>query len=301
MGVRALIGAAIATQAILLAATPAPATDLKTLLALPPGTDWVAVDPTSTNLVGEFNAHDYAAFLKAVGTSPGSTETAMNLYGFTRGYGLEWEQRGTTDLLVERVFEFRDSAGANAWYSDLKRGSEAMKEYLSSIDTSTIPHSFGAVLHSPDNSSQYRVEFAKGNLTFVVHMDSSANDLASAAVAQAASMYETAPAQSQVPPGAGQAVNDIVRNIEIAAGALIVVVALIVAVTVLLATRRRRPVAAIAGGVTMSPDGAYWWDGAQWRNASVEVPPMAMRSPDGSFWWDGRAWRSIPGPRSPGC
>src|SRR5260370_29159150 len=270
-----VIGAAIAPHAIRLAATPAPATDLKTLLALPPGTDWFAVDPSSTNLVGEFNAHDYAAFLKAVGTSPGSTETAMNLYGFTRGYGLEWEQRGTTDLLIERVFEFLDAARASPWYSDLKRGSEAMKEYLSSIDTSTIPHSFGAVLHGADNSSQYRVEFAKGNLTFGVHMDSSANDLASAAVAQAASMYETAPAQSQVPPGAGQAVNDIVRNIEIAAGALVVVVALIVAVTVLLATKRRPPVAAIARGDPIFPHGAHCEEGGEGRHCPAAAAPPA--------------------------
>lgn len=299
MGVRAPIAAAIATLAILVGATPASVTDLRTLLASPQGTDWVSVDPSSTSLVGEFSAHDYVTYLKAAGSNPGSTETAMNLYGFTRGYGLEWEQRGTMDILVERVFEFRDSAGANGWYSDLKRGSQTMKEYLSSIDTPTIPHSFGAVLRFSDSSRQFRVEFAKGNLMFVVHMDSSADDLASAAVAQAASMYETAPAQSQVPPGAGQAVNDIVRNVEIAAGALIVVLALIVAIAVLVATRRRRPVAALAGGVTMSPDGAYWWDGGQWRNASLEVPPMAMRSPDGSFWWDGRAWRPIPGPRPP--
>jgi hypothetical protein len=30
-----------------------------------------------------------------------------------------------------------------------------------------------------------------------------------------------------------------------------------------------------------SPDGTWWWDGAQWRPAI---------SPDGRWRWDGRAW-----------
>lgn len=295
-----MAGVAIATQAILLTATPTSSSDLSALLALPAGTNWIDVAASPVNLVGYFNAHDYAVFLKAVGTSPGSVETAMNLYGFTRGYGLEWEQRGTTDLLIERVFEFRDSTGANAWYSDLKRGSETMTEYTKAIATPTIPHSFGAVLHSADNNYQYRVEFAKGNLMFVVHMDSSTNDLSSVAVAQAAAMYEAAPSQTVVPPGAGQAVNEVIRNIEIAAGALIVALALIAAVAVLLATRRGRSVAVPAGGVTMSPDGAFWWDGLRWRDALFDPPPTAPRSPDGAYWWDGRSWRPVPAPRPPG-
>jgi hypothetical protein len=279
-------------QMILVAATPSPPTDLSTLLGPPPSTDWVDVASAPNTLVGSFSAHDYAVFLNSVGTSPGSVETELNLYGFTRGYGLEWEQRGTTDVLVERVFEFRDSAGANYWYSALKRGSEVAPEYTKAIPTSTIPHSFGAVLHG-SGSYQYRVEFAKGNLMFVVHMDSDTHDLSEPAIAQAASMYQSAPDHSQVPPGAGQAVNDLVRNIEIAAGALIVALAIIVAVVLLLATRRRRPAALPALGISMSPDGAYWWDGVQWRDASRETPAHAQLSPDGAYWWDGRTWRPI--------
>jgi hypothetical protein len=294
MRLRALAGITVATQAILLAATPVPVTNLRDLLTPPATTDWVSVDPSPVNLVGYFNAHDYANFLKAVGTSPGSLETTMSLYGFTRGYGLEWEQRGTHDLLVERVFEFRDSGGANSWYSDLKSGSETASHYSGAIATPTIPHSFGAVLRGTGTDRQYRVEFAKGNLMFVVHMDSDTNDLSTPAVAQAAAEYASAPSQSDVPPGAGQAVNDLVRNVEIAAGALLVALALVVAVTLLLATRRRPQPMAPAAGVAMSPDGAYWWDGGRWRDASIEVPPTATRSADGAFWWDGRAWRPVP-------
>jgi hypothetical protein len=108
-------------------------------------------------------------------------------------------------------------------------------------------------------------------------------------------MYEAAPARTDVPPGAGQAVNDLVRNVEIAAGALIVFLALIGAAAVLLVTRRRhQAVGVVPGGLTMSPDGAYWWDGAQWRDATAEVPAVAERSPDGAYWWDGHRWRPAP-------
>ncbi|TME53837.1 MAG: hypothetical protein E6I58_14465 [Chloroflexi bacterium] len=293
----------MAALAMLLAGSPvAAATDLTTLLANPPGTDWVDVGPAADRLVGTFSSHDYALFLKAAGSSPGSIETELNLDGFTRGYGLEWEQRGTQDLLVERVFEFKDSRGAGFWYGTLKSGSERAKQYTRAIPIpASLPNSFGAVLYAPGNGYQYRVEFVKGNLVFVVHMDSDVNDLSRPAVTQAAAMFEAAPARTDVPPGAGQAVNDLVRNVEIAAGALIVFLAFVAAGAVLLVTRRRRQtVGVLPGGLTMSADGAYWWDGAQWREASMEVPSTAQRSPDGAYWWDGRAWRPSPSTRPSG-
>ncbi len=36
-----------------------------------------------------------------------------------------------------------------------------------------------------------------------------------------------------------------------------------------------------AGG--LSPDGRWYWDGAQWRGVS----------PDGRYWWDGATWREV--------
>jgi len=128
-------------------------------------------------------------------------------------------------------------------------------------------------------------------------MDSDASDLSQPAVTQAATMYQTAPAHTDVPPGAGQAVNDLVRNVEIAAGALVVFLALVAGIAILLVTRRKRQeVAALPAGLAMSPDGAYWWDGGRWRDAAVEVPATAQRSPDGAYWWDGRSWRPAPRP-----
>ncbi len=283
------------------------ATDLNSLLAAPPGGDWVDVGSLPTNLVGDFTAHDYAGFLQANGTSPGQTEFDLNLYGYTRGYGLEWQQRGTSDVLVERVFEFRDSRGASYLYSSFKRGSQTAAQYDRDIVVpSSLPNSFGTVLKASDGSFQYRVEFEKGNLLFVVHMDSYQNDLSAAAITQAAVEYDGAPSQSQVPPGSGQAVNNWLRNIGIAAGALVVAVAIVITITIVLITRRKRPAALLAGGPAMpsggprmSADGAYWWDGQRWRDASVEAPATAPRSPDGVHWWDGRAWRALSPPPPP--
>jgi hypothetical protein len=54
------------------------------------------------------------------------------------------------------------------------------------------------------------------------------------------------------------------------------------------------PIAAPAGGPTLSPDGRYWWDGTAWRDTGFSVPPSAPRSEDGHYWWDGARWRSVP-------
>ena len=44
----------------------------------------------------------------------------------------------------------------------------------------------------------------------------------------------------------------------------------------------------------LSPDGRYWWDGAQWNDCTVVMPPRAQLSPDGTMWWDGARWRPRP-------
>ena len=277
-------------------------TDLSALLAQAPGADWNVVSPSATTLVGPFSAHDYAAFLKAQGESAGNTELGLNLYGFTRGYAGEWEQQRSQDVLAERVFEFRDSSSSRSWFSLLKRGARRAPEYTRDIpDTSAVPDSYGAVLTASDGSTrQYRVDFVKGNLVFVVHMDSYTNDLSAPAIRQAAAEYAAAPAHSVVPAGAGQALNDLFRSIGIIAGVVFIVLALGVTILVLLVIRRRRPAIAVAGTQSMSQDGAYWWDGARWRDAATEAPATAPRSPDGSYWWDGRTWRPLPAPRSSG-
>jgi hypothetical protein len=292
----------LAALAILIAPVGAEAaTDLHPLLAAPPTADWIGVQPTSTNLIGDFTAHDYATYV--AGNS--GIEFDLNLYGFTRGYALDWAQRGSRDLLVERVFEFRDAKGARSWYTLLRLLDKTHGTYTGDIPMpASVPNSYGAIFTLSDGAIESWIEFRKGNLAFEIVTDSTTNDLSVTAVTQAATESANAPSQTQVPPGSGQSVVDLFRNVGIAAGALFVAVAIVVTVTIVLGTRRRRPAplpaggpAQAAAGPTMSPDGAYWWDGQRWRDVSVEAPPTAPRSPDGALWWDGRSWRPIPAPR----
>jgi hypothetical protein len=305
VGERALSGLAFAVVAILLAPVgAAAATDLHPLLAAPPTADWVDVQATSTNLIGDFTAHDYAAYV--AGNS--GIEFDLNLYGFTRGFARDWGQPVSQDLLIERVFEFRDAKGARSWFTLLRLLDKIYGNYTSDIPMpASVPNSYGAHFTLPDGTLQSWIEFRKGNLAFEVVTDSTTTDLSDIAVTQATAEYANAPSQTQVPPGAGQTVNNWLRNIGIAAGALVVAVAIVITITIVLITRRRRPAALLPGGPamaasgpTMSPDGAYWWDGQRWRDVSVAAPATAQRSPDGAHWWDGRTWRPVPAPRSPG-
>ena len=291
--------------AILLAPMGAQAaTDLHPLLAAPPTGDWVDVQPTGTNVVGDFTAHDYATNV----SGNAGIEFDLNLYGFTRGFGLEWGQTVSHDLLIERVFEFRDAKGARSWFTLLRLLDKSYGTYTSDIPMpASVPNSYGAQFTLSDGALQSWIEFRKGNLAFEVVMDSTTDDLSATAVTQAATEYANAPSQTQVPPGAGSAVNDWLRSIGIAVGALVVAVAIVTTITIVLVTRRRRPAVLPAGGPTapaggpmMSADGAYWWDGQRWRDASIEAPAAAPRSPDGALWWDGRSWRPVPAPRPPG-
>lgn len=43
--------------------------------------------------------------------------------------------------------------------------------------------------------------------------------------------------------------------------------------------------AAAGTSIGLSPDGKWYWDGAQWRNASA----------DGRYWWDGGNWQPVGG------
>ena len=300
MGVRALSGLALAVLAITLAPAAAlAATDLHPLLADPPSSDWADVPSTpGQNLIGDFTAHDYGVYLGAGGSG---IEFDLNLYGFTRGFARDWAQTRSHDLLIERVFEFRDARGARSWYTLLRLIDKSSHSYTSDIPMpATVPNSYGARMTLTDGTLQVWIEFGKGNLAFEIVTDSTTNDLSATAVTQAATEYANAPTQTQVPPGAGQTVNNWLRNIGFAVGALVLAVAIVITVTIVLITRRRRPAALLAGGpappaggTMMSPDGAYWWDGQRWRNASVEAPPTAPRSPDGAHWWDGRTWRPL--------
>src|SRR5260370_14103963 len=272
MGNRALSGLLFAILAILLtAAGAAAATDLHPLLAGPPSADWIDVPSSPKTLVGDFTAHDYAAYIQASGNSPGATEFDLNLYGFTRGYALEWEQRGSRHLLIERAFAFRHPTGAPLWYSLLKLVDTTSGKYTHDVPMPpSVPNSSGALFTWPDGTLQNRIGFWKGNVAYVVHTDSLTNDLSALGVSQAVTEYANAPSQTEGPPGAGQAVNDWLRNIGIAVGAVVGAVALTTTLTSVFLARPLRPATFPIGGPTTSPAGAYWWDG---RPRRAPPPP----------------------------
>src|SRR5260370_16000635 len=288
MRVRALTGLALAVAVSWLASVGAQeATAPPPLLAPPPTVVWIDVPSNSTNLVGAFTAHGYASYLQSAGSSPGAAEFDLNLYGFTRGTALEWAQRGSHDLLVERVFEFRDARGARSWYTLVRLGLARSSQYTRAVPMPpSVPNSYGALFTWPDGTLQIRIEFWKGNVEYVIHTDSLTNDLSATAVTQAVTEYANAPSNTDVPPGAGQAVNNWLRSIGIAAAALVLAVAIGTTIAVRLITRRRRPAALLAGGPTtagggpmMFAGGAYLWGRHRGGDAPVRAPAAAPRSP----------------------
>jgi hypothetical protein len=273
------------------------ATDLNSLLAPAPTVDWIEAGATPTVLDGEFTAHTYAAYLQAVGTKTTTTESTLNLYGFQDGFAKEWEQRGTQDLLIERVFEFRDSRGAGFWYAELKLEAQTYTEYTGDIPgATTIPNSFGVVLTVKSTGERNcRVEFVKGNLVFVVHTDAFTDDLAAMTVTQAGTEYGSAPIAAANPVATSNSRTPTwVTAAAIAGFTVIALIAIAIVVIFFIVGRRRQsPATGALSAVQMSADGVYWWDGTQWRDAAREVPPAARRSPDGGYWWDGKTWRTV--------
>lgn len=252
-------------------------TDIGSLLVAAPSSDWVELDADRSQVIGPFDALDYDVYQK----DSGSSERALNRDGFVAGYGREWEQRGTRDGLIERVFQFRTSGGALSWYRGLKLGNQTAKEYKRDI-AALGPEdqaSFGVELDFSDGWRDYRIEFAKGDYFFAIHMGSAASDYAAGALAQAQKQYDAAPepAPEPVNPGLARAnTAPLLVGGGIVIGLIVVVTVAVIAV-VAVRGRRRPPIApsSAGAGVTMSPDGAYWWDGGRWRLVATDPPPPA--------------------------
>ena len=254
-------------------------------LAPPPTSDWLP-SAGSNDLVGVVTAQSYGAWVGDNGTS----ERALNRDGFVTGYGLAWEQKVSQDYLSEFVLEFDSADGAARMYNDLKIYDQTSKYYEKQMAALPIENSVGAQWKFEDGSHEYAIEFSKGNLVYDVTMQAITNDLAATTLAQAKAEYDEAPSSLNVsqtiPVGAPPVTALAVMFLVIVAGTV-----------VFIAVRARRPsrsFAIQAGEVQLSPDGAFWWDGARWRDAKTEIPPNAQRSPDGTYWWDGRTWR-LPG------
>ena len=282
------------------AASPAPTPDLSSALAPAPGSDLVEAGSTPRVLAGPFTAEQYASYLQTVSATPNSIDGELRSYGFVGGYAREWVQRGTNDVLVERVFQFDADSGAGFWYHQLRLENRTSRYFERDINgLESIPESFGVVLKAPNGDREYRVEFTKGSAVLVVHMISSATDLEAATVKQAMAEYNAAPGPT--PSRTSRRATGVPSWLLIAGiGTLLLLFAVTVAFVLLAVVIGRRRGSAPAPvthyeQIQMSPDGAYWWDGTRWRDTGVEVPPGAKRSPDRFYWWDGRSWRRTGG------
>lgn len=288
------------TATALLACTDSAAAstpNLHDLLAPPPSSDWVEFAANQADvLVGAFTAQSYASFVQGAGGTPTTLVQQLGAYGFVDGYSREWQQSATQDVVLERVFEFKDGGGAGYWYTDLKTEAEGFAEYSGEIPgAAAIPGSFGAVLTLTGTTErQWRVDFARDNLVVVVHTGSLSADLSGLAVKQATAIYR---AVSGTSPGLaarlkGGLAGRLLVPAAIGGGLLVLVLAAVTAVAVLTG---RRPATQAIGvpGVQMSADRARWWDGTRWRESASDPPPSARRSPDGAYWWDGAFWREV--------
>jgi len=261
--------------------------DLRAVLAPPPAADYIEATPRDDTLDGAFDAKRYADFVSAVNEDDDSgLATDLVAYGFSRGYGLTWIQRGTRYYLEEFVFEFRFAAGARSWFGDEKDGTATMDVYRGELEGgTTIPGAWTARISTSGTFGAYRVGFVKGNDYYEVSIYSSTADLTSVALKQAQAQYDLAPA-STTPPGLISSVvkgkgSTMTAVAWVAGGMLTVILIGTVVIIVLLMTRRRRPAPVPAQGMYS------------------DIPMHATRSPDGAYWWDGVTWRPVVPPRSP--
>ena len=136
----------------------------------------------------------------------------------------------------------------------------------------------------------FSVQFRKGSLLFIVNLWTQKDDLSTTVVDFAHKDFDLAPETTELAASTQSLPQAAAWVIGLSLFALVV---LVLGVIFVLVRRRPTPVPAAlaAGGVQMSDDGSYWWDGVRWRSAATDVPPTAQRSADGAYWWDGKSWR----------
>jgi len=303
--IRLLSAVAVASVALTPAAavaSPSPSPSLGTLLAPPPASTYLEDSQSFMRVQGDFTALEYIDFLAP--PDPSAMQTILKHDGFVSGFGRSWAQQGTSHLLLEMVVAFTGGSGAKSWLT-ASRASDSTNQYFKgAIVVSGVDPSYGGHFADPATPAYADiVAFVKGNDYFLVGLISASDDLADSASLQTRKQYEFAP-PSTIPPGQWpentKAAVDRFSSLPVGVAIGLLLLALLAgaALYVVLVRRRgtRGPIAAYAGavgGIQMSPDGNYWWDGAAWRDASREAPAAAQRSPDGYYWWDGRIWRPV--------
>jgi len=291
--------------------TPTPSPALNTVLAAAPGADYVEADTTATGVIeGAFNAQQYIAF--GTTSNPAAVQATLSRDGFIAGYGRTFVQTATHHVVIEAAVAFTGGDGAKNWLAASELADKSDPSYKDPITITGVSAYYGAHFVNTTNKTYVdEYAFTKGNDFFLVAAASTADDVASTAVAQAQAEYRFAPAYT-IPPADWPAASSASSGAAYDFGSLIgrvllyVLAAAVVLAVVGLVVRSRRRLAASAvpasGSVPatpaemvhLSPDGNFWWDGQAWRDAAREAPPSAQRSADGTFWWDGGQWRPVP-------
>jgi len=229
--------------------------------------------------------------------------------------------------LIEAIMAFTGGQGAKSALTSLEKSDKSDPSYKHADTITGIGNYYGA--HFEDTSTSTIGDlfvFSKGNDVFLIVAASTTAAVLSLATSQATSHFGSAPDStiltSQWPENASPAASG-----GGALGGLIlaVVIGIVIAIGVFVMRSRRRVAAPVggftpmsgypmgappgsampgsaspvqaapmAGGVQMSDDGYYWWDGQTWNDASAEAPPQAQRSADGAQWFDGKNWRPVP-------
>ncbi len=327
---RLAIAAAIALAALtplVASATPSPSPSLDTVLAKPPA-DFTEL--TTSTLHGEFTAHDWATSNSSTGSggvSPTETENTLKSDGFVDGYGKTYVQTSQTHALIEAIMAFTGGQGAKSALTSLEKSDKSDPSYKHADSIGGIDNYYGA--HFEDTSTSTVGDlfvFSKGNDVFLIVAASTKDDVLSLATSQAMSQFSSAPDStiptSQWPENA----NPVSGGGGGLGGVIIaVIIGIVIAIGVFVMRSRRRVAAPVggftpmsgypmgappgsampgsapmqaapmaSGGVQMSDDGYYWWDGQTWQDASLAAPAQAQRSADGTQWFDGKNWRPVP-------
>src|SRR5437660_3063574 len=286
------------------AVTPSPSPSLGTLLAAPPASNYVVDTQAFMRVEGAFDVAEYVNFLAP--SNPSEMETTLKHDGFVSGFGRSWAQQGTTHLLLEIVVAFRGATGAKSWLAASGAADSSNQYFKGAIVVSGVDPSYGGHFADPAAPAYADiVAFVKGNDYFLIGILSASDDIADSASTHTRKQYDLAPPNTipsaQWPENATRAANRSASlPVVVALGILVLVFFAAVAMYLVVIVRRgsrRDPVfayAAMQGGIQMSPDGNYWWDGQAWKDASSAAPAGSLRSADGYYWWDGRMWRPVP-------
>jgi hypothetical protein len=262
------------------AATPNPSPSLAQI-TLPAPSGYTA--ETSNILSGSFVSHNLSS---AWGTRAAEAQTALEQDGFVEGFGITVVNHPIHHRLIEYIVAFAGGQGAMNWLSFAEAGDKADPTYQHSDSISGIGAYYGEHNLLPSNDVSDAFAFVKGNDFFVVGFESTQDDVLNLAITRAKSQYDSAP-DSTIPPAlwpenakaATSSPDAAPQDAAFAVGGLIadaIIVVLVVGVILLVAGlviryRRGRTLTAAVpldmppAGAQISPDGAFWWDGQQWR------------------------------------